>query len=66
MVRRTAVIDPYNWLYGLTLFATVLASVALAGVAVYCAWLGLRIPATHAAFASAIVMRRVRQLVLSQ
>lgn len=53
-----------GWLFGATISATALAAVALAGLAGYCAWMQLPVPATHAAVASAIVCRRVRLLLL--
>lgn len=56
--------ESHPWLFGATLSATALAAIALAGLAVYCAWMSMPIPATHAAAASAIVCRRVRLLLL--
>jgi hypothetical protein len=64
MLRRTLEMDPHTWLFGATLGVTAIVAVGLAGLAVYCAWMGLRIPATHAAFASGIVINRVRRLLM--
>lgn len=52
-----------SWLYGATLGATALTALGLAGLAGYCAWMNLPIPATHAAAGAAIACRRVRALL---
>jgi hypothetical protein len=64
MVRILPTPESSSWLFGATLGVSALAALALAGLAGYCAWMRMPVPATHAAAASLIVCRRVRLLLL--
>jgi len=64
MMRSLPATESSSWLFGATISVTALAAVALAGLAGYCFWMNMPIPATHAASASGIVCRGVRLLLL--
>ena len=49
MWRSLVATENLDWVFGATLAATALTAVMLAGLAGYCAWARMPIPATHAA-----------------